>query len=369
MSDRPGRRRAPARKAEFVAPPDRARSNRYYRWLMHLGLPLGVSVAVHVVLFALLGLKTWDALAQREHEVGEYEAGLVERVDDEQAEVFRWDERALVEALPVDTSPREQMSWAELGDGGGFDAGVFDSTGGGGGDGGGAGGLEAGAFGLGTGRMSLLGTGGGAAGVGGGGFGSGAAGRGGARLADIWSVRVRADRVVYVVDFSGSIIVAVDYLKRELKRSVGRLVPGQMFNVIIFYSEGTGGQERFKSESFAAQLQPATETTRRAFFSWLDEQAPRGGTEPLQSMKRALSFGPDVVFLFSDGYFDDSVVDAVTAANEDVQARIVCLVFDEILLQDMSSLPRETAGARRMRQIAEGNNGELKIVTGRDLQY
>jgi hypothetical protein len=217
--------------------------------------------------------------------------------------------------------------------------------------------------------MSLLGTGGGAAGAGGGGFGSGGAGRGGARLADIWSVRVRADRVVYVVDFSGSIIVAVDYLKRELKRSVGRLVPGQMFNVIIFYSEGTGGQERFKSESFAAQFQPATETARRAFFSWLDEQAPRGGTEPLQSMKRALSFGPDVVFLFSDGYFDDSVVDAVTAANEDVRARIICLVFDEILLQDMSSLPRETAGARRMRQIAEGNNGELKIVTGRDLQY
>ncbi len=220
---------------------------------------------------------------------------------------------------------------------------------------------------FGEGALTLLGTGAGARAAGAGGFGGGFGDGSGVGKAGIWNLRVRANKIAYVVDFSGSIIVAVDDLKRELKRSIGRLKPTQSFSVVIFYSTGGGRDEQFRTESFRPQLQAATADIRRKFFTWIDRQAPRGQTEPLAAVKRALSHEPDVVFLFSDGYFDDSLVDSIKQANDKTRARIYCVVFDEILLQDTSGLPRETEGARRLRRVAEGNHGKVKIVTGNDL--
>ena len=93
-----------------------------------------------------------------------------------------------------------------------------------------------------------------------------------------------------------------------------------------------------------------------------------GETEPLQAIQRALALQPEAIFFFSDGYFDDAIVDEIARANRPSQTRIFCLVFDELLLQDTSGLPRrETEGVRRLKRVAEGNRGQIKIVTGKDL--
>jgi len=319
-----------------------------------------------MALFALMALKSWDAWAARELEVGPYQATLLQQGEQSPEEPLRWDER--VSEFPVAVPPPSPTDFP-------VDSALKDPpqaslTGALQGSSSELGGSPLGQSELafGAGALSLLGTGGGAAAAGTGGLGDGP-GRA-ERLFDasLWNVRVPARRVIYVVDFSGSIVVAVDELKRELKRSIGRLKPGQSFNVIIFYSEGTGGQERFKTEAFAPQLQPATEPVRREFFKWLSLKVPRGETEPLPAIERALSLQPDVIFFFSDGYFDDSVVEEITRANRRTQTSIMCLVFDEILLQDNGSFPRETEGARRMRRLAEQNRGQVKIVTGVDLQ-
>jgi len=226
---------------------------------------------------------------------------------------------------------------------------------------------QGGGLGIGDGSLSLLGTGAGSGRAGTGGFGSGFGG--GARIgrAGIWNLNIHTNKVVYVVDFSGSIIVAVDVLKRALKRSIGRLKPTQYFNVIVFYSSGGGQDERVRTESFKPQLEPADEVNRREFFRWIDRKAPEGRTEPLAAIRRALALEPDAVFFFSDGYFDDSLVSRITRANADQRTRIYCLVFDEILLEDTSGLPRETEGARRLKRVAEANRGTAKVVTGKDL--
>jgi hypothetical protein len=184
----------------------------------------------------------------------------------------------------------------------------------------------------------------------------------------VWDLNVRANKVVYVVDFSGSIIVAVDDLKRELKRSVARLVPLQAFDVIVFYSQGVEGA---KVESFRPQLEAATPENRREFFKWIDRRAPMGDTYPVDAVKRALALKPDVIFLFSDGDFSDPDRDEaeIKRLNRDTGARIFCLVFDELLLQDTSGAPRETDGARRLKRIAEANGGTAKIVTVKDLTH
>jgi hypothetical protein len=93
-----------------------------------------------------------------------------------------------------------------------------------------------------------------------------------------------------------------------------------------------------------------------------------GSTEPLAAVRRALAGKPDAIFFFSDGYFDESVVEEILRANRSVKARIHCLVFDELLLQDTSGLPHLTDGARRMQRIADASGGKLKIVTASDLK-
>jgi hypothetical protein len=349
---------APSRPT-FETAPDRERRNPFYRWLMHLGLPLVLSVVIHVGVFTGAALKTFAVLTRTELTVEDYEAGLVESPEDRLDEAFQW-----AEDVTLTTPDEEKLDQLDLSD---FSrVNTFDESALTAGEDLGAG--EGEGLGLGEGRFSLLGIGSGASEAGEGGFGSGMGGRGGQLgRAGVWGVQIQANRIVYVVDFSGSIIVAVDDLKRELKRSISDLKPSQAFNVIIFYSEGTGSGNRFKSESFESQLQPATTETRRRFYDWLDKKSPRGETEPLQSIQRALAMRPDAIFFFSDGYFDDSIVDQVTQANRAARARIVCFVFDEILLGDMSGLPRETDGARRLRRIAEENRGVAKIVTGKDL--
>ncbi len=354
--------------ASFRTPlSDREARNLHFRHLLHFWLPIAVSLAIHVIVFGLLALKTFTVLSRDGTNAGMYSASVTRRVDADDAQRFRWatprsftepENRSTSDVLQQEISldlPRLALDDLVSRDSTGGLEGVF-------GDGPGHGGL-----GLGSGALSLLGTGTGAGAAGTGGFGSGfGTGTGRIGQAGIWDLTVRGDRVAYVVDFSGSIIVAVDDLKRELKRSIGRLQPLQSFNVVIFYSTGAGNDERVQTESFRPELVRAEARVRREFFNWIDHRAPRGATEPLQAIRRALALRPDVVFFFSDGYFDDALIDEIGRAN-DGGARIYCLVFDELLLQDTSDLPRETEGARRMKRIAEGNRGQVKIVTGRDL--
>jgi hypothetical protein len=123
-----------------------------------------------------------------------------------------------------------------------------------------------------------------------------------------------------------------------------------------------------RTESFRPKLEPADEATRREFFDWIDKKAPRGMTEPLEAMKRALALKPEAVFFFSDGDFDESVVAEIERANRLVKARIYCLVFNEHYLGDTSGVaPSANDGALRLRRIAEQSKGQCRIITGRDL--
>jgi hypothetical protein len=338
---------------------DREARNPHLRWLLHLGLPLAVSVLVHLGLMAFLALKTFSALTQPGIEFGSWQGTVVEAPNP--ASAFQWGDVSLprpptelpdaaaldsLTALPaLSDSSLRALDRPDQG-------GTAPGTG----------------LGLGEGSLSLLGTGAGAGTPGTGGFGSGLGGGTQLGQAGIWDLRIRANKVVYVVDFSGSIVVAVDELKRELKRSIGRLTPAQSFDVILFFSSGGGQDEKVRTESFKPKLEPADEATRREFFTWIDRKAPMGVTEPLDAMRRALSLKPEAIFFFSDGYFQDSVVDEIERANHTSRTRIFAVVFDELLLQDTSGLPRrETEGTRRLRQIAEASGAQVKIVTGKDL--
>jgi hypothetical protein len=341
----------PGRPMAIVAAPlpDIEARDPMFRWLVHLGVPLLISLVVHVFLFTILSLRQWVAGADDAGTDVQYEARILHD-DDMPDEGFRWPT-----ATPVEQA-ESPINWPELPSALNTASELKSPPGDGG---------EPGGFGLGEiGRSGILGIGGGAGEGGGAGLGPGFGTRAGLGKAEVWQLNASGNRFVYVVDYSGSIVVSVNELKRELKRSIGALGPAQQFNVIVFYEK----KNKIITESFAPALQPATPDAKRAFFEWIDRKAPEGSTEPLEALKRALSLDPDAVFFFSDGYFDEKVVEEAIKANRRAKVQINCLVFDEVLLDDFSGLPRLTDGAKRLQRLAERSRGKTKIVTGLDLK-
>lgn len=333
--------------------PDRERRNPWYRWLIHLIMPVLSSVFFHLFVVVLLALKTWQVLAPAAPPE-QFEASIRD-IGGDLSGGFKWPSESELEVPPPAAAATPEPAQLNVKD-------VADQLAGARADAN----ADAGGFGVGDiGRSGVLGTGSGAGSGGGAGFGQGFGAGAGVGNASVWNLSASGNNFVYVVDFSGSITVTQDDLKRELKRSVGALRPGQMFDTIIFYSI-TEPKDRFVTENFDAALVKAEPDTKRKFFNWLERKTPRGQTEPLAALKRALALKPDAVFFFSDGLFDNSVVDDITKANNGAVA-INCLVFDEAILSDRSGLPRLTDGAKRMQTLASKNKGRTKIVTGNDL--
>ena len=358
------RSKHPARAPESEPLADREARNPVFRWVVHLGVPLTASLFVHAIFFAILALRSWQVFDGGGPDLGQYEVEITDSTASALGDGLKWPGEHhfdLDKPETPDVDPfqfNDLTAGADLSELAGSDANPIPGE------------LGHGGFGLGeSGRSGILGIGDGSGQGGGGGLGRGFGTGSGIGAARVWNVDASGNRFTYVVDFSGSIIVAVDDLKRELKRSVGKLTSRQLFAVFIFYSTGDQRAEHFKTEAFAPRLRVATPDVKRKFFTWIDRKAPQGRTEPLQAVKRALALKPDAVFFFSDGYFDDKVVDEIAAANSKIRSQIHCLVFDELLLADTSELPPLTDGARRLKRIAEQSGGKLKVVTGADLGY
>ena len=340
---------------------DRDRTSRPLRWLMHLGVPAVVSLSVHVFVLALLTLRTMQVFVggpvQTDYEVSiaEQDAGFKEEL--------QWPGEHALDIDPAEAAAADPFALSGGRTGNDLSALAAEEISINPGE------IGTGGFGIGeSGRSGVLGLGGGAGGGGGAGLGAGFGTGSGIGQAGVWSVRASGDEFAYVVDFSGSILLAVDELKHELKRSIGNLKAEQSFTVFIFYSVTDRRSEQFRTDAFSPTLREATPEVKEEFFAWIDRKQPRGSTEPLQAMRRALALEPDAVFFFSDGLFGDEVVTAVAGINQQAKAQIHCLVFDEFLLSDTSGLPRMTEGARRLKRIADATGGKTKIVTGADLQ-
>ncbi len=331
---------------------DREARNPWFRWTVHVGGPLGVSLAMHVVFVIMFSLTTIVAATTAREDVGEYEAGVTD-VSKELAGDFKWQEDEIEapeeETLEDLTSLTEvtDLDISDLND----DSNTLGDTGVG--------------FGEGRGDILGIGTGAGEAGSGGFGAGFGGAGRAGGGRVGMWGSDVIANKIAYVIDFSGSIIVAQEDLVRELKRSIGQLRPPQAFNVFIFYQNAG----RVVTENFAqGGLVIAKDDTKTGFNRWIETKQPQGATEPLQAVREALKAEPEVIFFLSDGFFDEKIVEEIARANRRVGAKFMCMVFDDQLLSDTSGLPpRPTDGSNRLERIARQNNGRSRIITGSDL--
>jgi len=102
-----------------------------------------------------------------------------------------------------------------------------------------------------------------------------------------------ARKVVWVVDASGGMIDTLPFVLKELRRAVNGLRGEQSFSVVFF-------QEDRALEAPPAGLKVATAANKRAALEWAQRVVPRGTSNPLAAIERALSHRPELIYLLSD---------------------------------------------------------------------
>ncbi|GAF91675.1 unnamed protein product, partial [marine sediment metagenome] len=141
---------------------------------------------------------------------------------------------------------------------------------------------------------------------------------------------------------------SIDYVKFELKRTIGELNEEDEFHV-IFYSSGP------PVEMPTRRLTLATERNKQLAFEFIDGIVAQGGTDPVEAIKRAFAVGPELIYLLTDGEFDRSVVDLVKQLN----------TGDKVTVHTIGLIYR--GGEEVLKQIAQQNNGNYKFVSEKAL--
>ena len=173
-------------------------------------------------------------------------------------------------------------------------------------------------------------------------------GTGSGRGSGFFGAGGEARKIVYVVDRSGSMTDSIDYVKFELKRSIGELGEEKEFHV-IFYSSGP------PVEMPTRRLVNATDRNKQLAFEFIDGVIPQGETDPSKALERAFDVKPELIYLLTDGEFDKAIVGLVKKQNAGGQVTVHTIGF----LYRM--------GEQVLKQIAEENEGNYKFVSEKDL--
>lgn len=104
-------------------------------------------------------------------------------------------------------------------------------------------------------------------------------------------------RVIFVCDFSGSMLDRVGQLREEVETELHRLAPGSRFNLILFSDVDTPTISK-------SGLLAATDENRIRAIELLYQSAASGTTNPLPALQLAISQNPDVLYIYTDGFQD-----------------------------------------------------------------
>ncbi|MDD4890195.1 MAG: VWA domain-containing protein [Phycisphaerae bacterium] len=166
------------------------------------------------------------------------------------------------------------------------------------------------------------------------------------------------EKIVFVVDKSGSMLREFDFVKAELIRAISRLGPKQEFHVIFF----DDGRPLELTVGGRTGLQRAAGANRAAAVEWIrpiTAGSHGGGTDPRQALERAMKLQggpPDLVFFLTDGLFPEDSVTLLAKLNKDKKVRVntISFVRDE--------------GDALLRKIAEQNRGTFRFVKEEELE-
>ncbi len=168
----------------------------------------------------------------------------------------------------------------------------------------------------------------------------GGKGRGGASF---FGLEAKGGKFIYVVDRSGSMSgQPLAAAKGELTRSIMSM--GEDIEFFVFF---------YNTEPLAmpgGQLTKATPRYVTDALNWIEGVSSSGGTDPLSTMKYALSLKPDAIWLLSDGQFDITSAEEIRKRNPDGQVTIHTIAYFS------------RAGEGVLKKIAAENGGKYRFV-------
>lgn len=91
--------------------------------------------------------------------------------------------------------------------------------------------------------------------------------------------------VCYIIDRSGSMVIAFDYVKKEMLRSIQQMQPEQLFHV-IFFSAGE------PIEAPAGKMVYATDRNKIEAIRFISSMVAAGRTDPRAAFRRAFALKP-----------------------------------------------------------------------------
>jgi len=173
-----------------------------------------------------------------------------------------------------------------------------------------------------------------------------------------------ADRVCFVVDCSGSMIMAFDYVRQELKRAIAKLGPGQYFQVIFF----AGGSP---VEMTPGVLTRANAPKRDKALDFVEKaklvDVPNGDAA-WQAVADALAMAfnaktfdgqpAKLIYLFTDGQFDH---DKISQTLQKLQGQSSELVTVNVIACGVG-LNKDF-----LRALAHQYRGEFRFISDEEL--
>jgi len=102
--------------------------------------------------------------------------------------------------------------------------------------------------------------------------------------------------VAFVVDCSGSMLTCMPLMKQEMGEAINNLSTDQRFGIFAQMSTGI--------KSMSNDLIAATDENKSKAAAFIEPLQAGGGGQPDQALRVAASFGPDTVWLLTDGDMD-----------------------------------------------------------------
>ena len=144
----------------------------------------------------------------------------------------------------------------------------------------------------------------------------------------------------------------LDMLVDQLNQRIGRMAENQAFNIVFFRD----GKPMCLSETGLMWANKANKAKAAAF---LENVVAHSQTDPIPALKAAFAMRPELMYLLTDGAFNDEreIVDFIAKANAGKAVQIMTIAFLE--QGDYENV---------LKKIAEQNGGEFRLVKPGDLQ-
>ncbi len=157
-----------------------------------------------------------------------------------------------------------------------------------------------------------------------------------------------ASKICYVCDASGSMIGRFDELRGEIVRAVNELKSGRQFFNVIFFSDSDANVMANDA------LLPANAFNKDRCAKFVESATAAKTTNPIPALEVAFKQHPELIYLLTDGEFDENevVVKWIADHNKDHKIKINTIHF-VTGAEDPKAV---------LQKIAKDNGGFFKVV-------